>query len=395
MMPFHSLFMSGLYVHIPFCSSRCIYCGFYSTLLPQDEEDRTIVDEYVETVCREMEMRKKYLTDPLTTIYFGGGTPSQLSAHHLEQVFAAIRRTLPMPRNGFTEMEITLECNPDDITEPFTRQLKSLPINRVSMGIQTFSDHRLRFLRRRHTAAEARLAVARLRKNGIRNISIDLMFGFPGETLAEWQQDIDSVLQLGVEHISAYSLMYEEGTPLWRLLQKGEVQETGDELYRQMYDLLTDRLDAAGFEQYEISNFARRTQSGESSAFRSRHNGSYWHDIPYMGIGVSAHSYDLRSRQWNVSDLQKYLSAIAIGKLLYEREDISPDTRYNDRIMTALRTCEGIDLGLLSADQQIYLLNAARTYLSRGLLVREGNYVRLTREGIPISNMIMSDMMKV
>ncbi len=256
-----------------------------------------MVDDYVEALCQEMELRKDYLKEPLTTIYLGGGTPSQLSVRHLEQLFSAVRSTLPMPENGFGEMEITLECNPDDVTEEYARQLGHLPVNRVSMGAQTFSDERLRFLHRRHTAGEVALAVERLRKNGIRNISVDLMFGFPNETIAEWQTDIDYILQLGIEHISAYSLMYEEGTPLYRLLEKGEVKETDEELYRQMYDLLIDRLAVAGFEQYEISNFARLTQQGKPSAFRSRHNSSYWHNVPYMGVGASAHSYNIHSRQ--------------------------------------------------------------------------------------------------
>ncbi|GAB6982238.1 radical SAM family heme chaperone HemW [Prevotella dentasini JCM 15908] len=354
-----------------------------------------MVDDYVEALCQEMELRKDYLKEPLTTIYLGGGTPSQLSVRHLEQLFSAVRSTLPMPENGFGEMEITLECNPDDVTEEYARQLGHLPVNRVSMGAQTFSDERLRFLHRRHTAGEVALAVERLRKNGIRNISVDLMFGFPNETIAEWQTDIDYILQLGIEHISAYSLMYEEGTPLYRLLEKGEVKETDEELYRQMYDLLIDRLAVAGFEQYEISNFARLTQQGKPSAFRSRHNSSYWHNVPYMGVGASAHSYNIHSRQWNIASLQAYVSAINSGELPCETEEISADTHYNDMVTTALRTREGISLESLTAGQRDHLLHAAQLYISRSLLVREGDYVRLTRNGIYISDSIMSDLMKV
>ena len=228
--------MTGLYIHIPFCASRCVYCGFYSTTLP------ALRDAYVDALCQELTLRAEELLadEAITTIYLGGGTPSQLTTDQLDRLFSYIYKVYrPQP------VEVTMECNPDDITPAFADWIAQSPIDRISMGAQTFSDDRLRLLRRRHTAAEVRRATTLLRQAGIRNISIDLMFGFPGETLADWEQDIDEALRLGVEHISAYSLMYEEGTTLHRWLSEGRIQEIDDDLSLRMYDCLVDRLTAA------------------------------------------------------------------------------------------------------------------------------------------------------
>ena len=266
--------MLGLYIHIPFCANRCIYCGFYSTVPAKKKDERLSIEErYVNTICHEMELRAEKNSDRsgekiggLSTIYLGGGTPSQLSFESLQKIFQTIDKVYHIGLKWDTEsntctvatpIEVTMECNPDDITEEFAQNLCSLPFNRISMGAQTFSDERLRFLHRRHTADEVETAVKRLRSVNIKNISVDLMFGFPNETLEEWKEDIERLLALDIEHISAYSLMYEEGTPLYRLLQAGKVKDMDDELYRQMYDTLIDRLAEAGYEQYEISNFAK------------------------------------------------------------------------------------------------------------------------------------------
>ena len=244
--------MAGLYIHIPFCKSRCIYCGFYSTTLSSTWQDR-----YVDALCQEMEMR----SGEVSTIYLGGGTPSLLSAENLRRLFAAIHQHYDCSQLR----ELTIECNPDDVTLPFVAVLPQLGINRVSLGAQTFSDDRLRFLHRRHTAHQVDEAIALLRQAGIRNISLDLMFGFPNQTHDEWEEDIAHALALQPEHISAYSLMYEEGTPLFEHLQKGHLSELSDELSRQMYELLINRLDAAGYEHYEISNWARKAPLKEET----------------------------------------------------------------------------------------------------------------------------------
>jgi hypothetical protein len=287
-------------------------------------------------------------------------------------------------------MEITMECNPDDITIEFANSIKALPVNRISMGAQTFSDQRLQFLRRRHTSADVRRAINLLRTvAGIDNISLDLMFGFPSETLEEWRDDVDTALSLEVEHISAYSLMFEEDTPLYRMLERGETSEIDDELYRRMYNLLIDNLTAAGYEHYEISNFAQPHR-------RSRHNSSYWSGVPYIGIGTAAHSFDTNSRQWNVADINQYISALENNRLPIEgREELDARLQYNDLITTALRTSEGIDLTKLSPANRDYLLTCAEPHIHSRRLALGNNSLTLTREGIYISDSIMADLMAV
>ena len=426
--------MAGLYIHIPFCESRCIYCGFYSTT------SLKLRDDYVDALCKEMELRPipsaLGARESIETIYLGGGTPSQLTGSQLIRLFEAIRKNyLPDGfqdglSNGFQDelpneqkvlcpkMEITMECNPDDVTEEFCETLQQLPVNRVSIGAQTFSDHRLRFLHRRHNAAEVRTAIERLRRIGIRNISIDLMFGFPNETLTDWQSDIDAAIQLGVEHISAYSLMYEEGTALYRMLEQGKIEEIDEETSLQMYELLISRLTEAGYEHYEISNFARPGK-------RSRHNSSYWHEIPYIGIGAAAHSYKRSDkngesvkngendetgslsacspleaiRSWNVDDIREYISRINQGELPSESETLDLNTRYNDLITTALRTSDGINIKKMEQEFGTELakkmMQEAEKHMARGLMKITNGKLLLTHQGLYISDDVMSDFMIV
>lgn len=383
--------MAGLYIHIPFCKSRCIYCGFYSTTLLDLRE------EYVDAVCRELEMRCHKDTE-IHTIYFGGGTPSQLTSLQLKKLLDASY----IYNKVSEDAEITIEVNPDDVSITFAEQLPQLGVNRVSMGIQTFNDERLHFLKRRHTATQAVEAVRRLRQAGIQNISIDLMYGFPGETLEEWQQDIDAALALDVEHISAYCLMMEEGTPLFELMHKGDgsrcaqdsaqenrphnaLDSLDEETERQMYEVLIDKLTAAGYEHYEISNFAR-------PGYRSRHNSSYWQDLPYIGLGAAAHSYDGRCRSWNVADIRQYIASIGRGELPAEQELINEVTHYNDLVTTALRTSDGLDLTVLPEKYRRYCLKEARRFLDDGLLRMDRNRLTLTRKGIFVSDYIMASL---
>ena len=423
--------MAGIYIHIPFCRSRCIYCGFYST---------TALDlrqRYVDALCREMEIRGtrneeggKRNDEEIETIYLGGGTPSQLSAAQLHQIFEAIYiynnvygqiispSCVPMVASDqrssasfllppSSTKEITIEVNPDDVTVEFAAVLQQLPVNRVSMGIQTFDDQRLRFLHRRHTSRQAIETIDILRSAGINNLSIDLMYGFPGETLSDWQSDIDSALSLNVEHISAYCLMIEEGTPLHQLYNLAPPYPRTpapptEETERQMYYTLIDRLTAAGYKHYEISNFAR-------PGFRSRHNSNYWNGTPYIGLGAAAHSYDIRSRSWNIADINAYIEGIERGERLFEEEFLDDDTRYNDAVTVGLRTCEGIDLNTLPKKYKDYCMKNARRYLDDGLLelVTTTNsnhtphlspltsHLKLSRRGLFVSDMVMSDLMMV
>lgn len=374
--------MAGIYIHIPFCKSRCIYCGFYSTTLLD------LRKKYINAVCREMELRKNYIREPFSTIYLGGGTPSLLDEAELTKLFLYINNVYDVDRNA----EITMECNPDDITPEFTNMLSRLPINRISMGAQTFADSRLRLLHRRHSSEEVKHAVKLLREAGIKNISIDLMFGFPDESLSQWKEDISAALALNVEHISAYSLMYEEDTPLWKMLDTGKVKEIDEELSLTMFKELVRQLTDAGYEHYEISNFAR-------PGYRSRHNSSYWHQVPYIGLGAAAHSFDLKSRQWNVADLKRYIEEINNGIIPMDREELDNDTTFNDIITTALRTSDGIDLNALETRlgkrYRNTLISASGKHIEQGLLEIRHNRLRLTAEGIFISDMVMSDLMIV
>jgi oxygen-independent coproporphyrinogen-3 oxidase len=372
--------MAGLYIHIPFCASRCIYCGFYSTtLLP-------LRDKYIEAVCREMQLRRGYLSSVndkvIHTVYIGGGTPSLLSEKNLARLFKGIHETY-----GNESQETTIECNPDDVSVDYAGTLSQFA-NRVSMGAQTFSDDRLSFLHRRHKAADIASAVENLRNAGIKNISIDLMFGFPGETLSDWTDDIRKALSLGVEHISAYSLMYEEKTPLYNLLKSGKVKAVSDDLSLEMYSRLIDMLTAAGYEHYEISNFARH-------GFHAKHNTSYWQNVPYIGLGAAAHSYNLTSRQWNACDIKKYIDDTLDGKTCFKQETIDDDTHYNDIVTTELRTPKGICLNELKPEYRDYILSNARQFIASGKMKVEQDRLSITRNGIYISDDIMSELMWV
>lgn len=371
--------MTGLYIHIPFCASRCVYCGFYSTTR------HALIGDYLGAIAKEMQLRKREAEGAIRTVYIGGGTPSQLTVEQVEHLLCSIEKTWELT----PDVEITMECNPEDITEAYAAGLARLPVNRVSLGVQTFSDKQLRFLRRRHDSRQAQRAIERLRKAGFGNISIDLMFGFPTGTITDWEDDLRHALQLEVEHISAYSLMYEADTPLHNMLQQGKIRALDDDACRQMFELLINRLEDAGYEHYEISNFAKPKR-------RSRHNSSYWQGLPYIGIGAAAHSYDKVSRQWNVANLREYMQGIETNNRLFERETLDRRTRYNDLITTALRTREGIFIRQtrdeFGENYARYLLECAERSLSRHLLAIEGDRLHLTREGIFVSNDVMSDL---
>lgn len=374
----------GIYIHIPFCKSRCIYCGFYSTT------NKELKERYVDALIREIRMRKDNFArlgtslspSSTSTVYFGGGTPSSLSVCDIERIVGALESTF----NG-TPSEVTLEMNPDDVTRDYIKAVRQVGINRISMGIQTFDDSRLQFIRRRHNASQAEKAVMTIREEGIHNVSIDLMFGFPNQTMDEWVTDIDKAIALHPMHISAYSLMYEEGTPLFRMLQKGEISQIDDETSLAMYTELINRLTANGYEHYEISNFAM-------PGYRSVHNSSYWHDTSYLGFGAAAHSYNKDTRSWNIPDLKKYIESIESGVLPSESEVIDADTHYNDLITTALRTREGLNLDDLPQKYREYALVNARKSISEHLLEATDSHIRLTREGLFVSDMVMSELIK-
>lgn len=373
--------MSGLYIHIPFCASRCIYCAFYSTVKHGQRS------AYIDSLIHEMQLRTDFLPQgndaTINTIYIGGGTPSQISRTDIDRLFNNIYKVY-----GCKSSETTVEVNPDDVDANLVRCLVNNGVNRVSMGAQTFDDERLSWLHRRHSSKQVYEAVDCLRQRGIARISVDLMYGFPNQTAEQWQYDIDEVIKLGVEHVSAYSLMYEEGTPLYRLLEKHEIKENDEELSLLMYNTLVEQLRSAGYEHYEVSNFAL-------PGCRAQHNSSYWNDTPYIGLGAAAHSYNRSVRQWNVSDIDAYMEAINEGRVPFEQERIDADTHYDDLVTTALRTSDGLDLTMLSAQHQDYLLKMAQPHLLAKRMERKGNRIRICENSFMISDMIMSDLMMV
>lgn len=375
--------MAGIYIHVPFCKTRCAYCDFYSTTLEE------LKPRYIDAVCQELLMRATYLLgEPILTVYLGGGTPSQLSAEELKKLFYCIDKVY-----GLRDcQEITLEANPDDLTEEYVEMLASMPFNRISMGIQTFHDPTLQLMGRRHTATQAIEAVHRCQDYGFDNISIDLIYGLPGETPERWRQDLQTAFSLGVQHISAYHLTYEQGTRLWEMLQQGKVSEVDEDTSVELFRMLCDEMQQAGYEHYEISNFAL-------PGYRSRHNSAYWREVPYLGCGPSAHSFDGSSREWNVASLSDYIMAIEQGHRDFEREELDTNTRYNEFVMTRLRTCEGIPLSALQQrfgkTYHDYCLHLAAPFIRQGLLEQQGDTLRLTREGIFVSDDIISDLMKI
>lgn len=375
--------MAGLYIHIPFCKRRCIYCDFFSTTCNEKKAD------YVHALCQELELRKDYLEGKeVETIYLGGGTPSQLSFEELESIFSAIYHIYKVKEDA----EITLEANPDDLTPEYICQLRQLPVNRLSMGIQTFHEDTLKLLNRRHTAQQAIEAYHRCREAGFQNISIDLMYGLPGETPEQWEEDLQQAIDLHPEHISAYHLIYEEGTALWKLREQHQVEEADENLSLHFFSTLIDALTEAGYEHYEISNFCL-------PGFHSRHNSSYWTGKKYLGCGPSAHSYNGTSRQWNIASLDQYMENIRNGKPCFEVEELDTYTRYNDFIITRIRTHWGLPLSQLQAEFSEtlyrYCLRMARPHIEQGTMEIQDNTLRLTRQGIFISDGIMSDLLWV
>lgn len=375
--------MAGIYLHIPFCKKRCIYCDFFSTTC---KEQKTA---YIRALCHELTNRKDYLKgEPIETIYLGGGTPSQLAKEDFEAIFSHIYKVYKVTPNA----EITLEANPDDLTSEYISMLRTFPFNRISMGIQTFQETTLKQLQRRHTADQAIRAFQGCRTAGFQNISIDLMYGLPGETLTSWKKDLKQALSLHPEHISAYHLIYEEGTPLWKLREQHKVEEADEDLSVSLFGTLIDELTTAGYEHYEISNFCRPDKY-------SRHNTSYWRGIPYLGCGPSAHSFNGTTREWNVSSIDLYIKGIEGNQRDFETENLDQTTRYNEFIITTIRTVWGTPIEKLKQEfgNELweYCRKMSAPYLENGKLEIHEGALRLTREGIFISDSIMSDLLWV
>lgn len=367
--------MAGIYIHIPFCKTRCKYCDFFSTT---HLEKRS---QYVEALLAEMKERGYEAIrqlgekqEGISTIYIGGGTPSTLEVAQLRRLGEEAIRLAGDEAKG-ERREITLEANPGDITLEKATAWRAIGINRLSMGIQSFDDDLLRLIGRRHTAEQARKAVAIAQAAGFDNISIDLMYALPSQTMEQWQRDVQMALQLNVQHISTYGLIYEEGTVLTALLERGHILPIDEDTEMLMYDYLVEQLTANGFEHYEVSNFARK-------GCRSKHNSNYWNDTPYIGLGAGAHSYDGKVRQWNVSDIDAYIEQAMAHNLQPEREVLTDEQRHTERLMLGLRTSQGIAINEID-------ISKVHPYIKQGLLVQRGNHIAATTQGFHILNRII------
>lgn len=374
--------MSGLYIHIPFCASRCIYCDFYSTTQPEKSHG------YVDALLKEFEQRINFIpnTEPLSTIYIGGGTPSQLPVTELKRLINSILAIARDKGLRLDLQEITIEVNPEDVSTSWAKELGCLNTNlisqlnknvlRVSMGVQSMIDSELQILKRRHSRHGVELAVRRLRTQGqISNMSVDLIYGLPEQTIITWKLSIKRLLHLNPEHISAYCLSVENGTFLQKMVKAGNLSPADDELCIEMADVLREKLREAGYEQYEISNYSK-------PGYQSKHNSSYWDGTAYLGLGPGAHSYDgKRHRVWNEPNLEDYLKGIRKE----DGETLTDKDLYNEKVMLGLRTSKGIDAELISNRQlPIHL---------RHYIEKKGNNVKLTEAGLALADEVIRELM--
>lgn len=373
--------MSGIYIHIPFCRQACNYCDFhFSTSLKNKEA-------IVNAILQEMDSRKNYLTDKhLKTIYFGGGTPSLLSERELFLIFEKIYKLYDVSRDA----EITVECNPDDLSDEKLKELKRAEVNRLSIGLQSFNDDELKWMNRAHNAAQSEASVKRAQDKGFENITIDLIYGSKFGTLSNWKQTLEKAISLGVPHISSYNLTIEPKTKLGHDFQHQKEKAIDDEQSSEMFLEMIDRLERNGFVHYEISNFGKE-------GFFSLHNSNYWRGEHYIGVGPSAHSFDGTSRQWNVANNNLYVKYISEKSDKYfEKEVLSETERFNEYILTSLRTIWGVDKNYLQQQFSADVLNAfdeaIRKHIATGNVMLKDNYYTLSNKGKLMADGIASNL---
>jgi putative oxygen-independent coproporphyrinogen III oxidase len=373
--------MAGIYIHIPFCRQKCYYCDFYKTV------NTSLKQKFLTLLNEEAKVRKNYLeNETVETIYFGGGTPSVLVAAELENILRNISGNYRVDPNA----EITFEANPDDLSPEYLQAIMAAGINRLSIGIQAFQNEHLQKMNRRHDAVQAEEAVRNAVNTGFNNISVDLIYGLPGLSDQQWTESLERVFQLPVQHLSAYHLTYHEGTAFYTWLKKGTLKELSENESVNQFNILVALAEKAGFEQYEISNFAR-------DKMYSRHNSSYWLGTKYLGLGPSAHSYNQQSRRWNVSHVESYVRGLEAGSEYFEEEKLSNKDHYNEYILTRIRTKWGVSLSDVSKNfgsaMYDYLLQQVEKYKNSGLVLEADGKLLLSKEGLFVSDEIMGDLM--
>ncbi len=371
--------MSGIYIHIPFCKQACHYCDFhFSTSVKKKSQ-------LVEMLCRELVLRKDEMDSAeIETIYFGGGTPSLLNQEELDHIFQTIFENFEVAKKP----EITLEANPDDLSEEKIKMLDTSPVNRLSIGVQSFFEQDLKFMNRAHNSEEA-LDSLKLAEKYFNNISIDLIYGIPGQSNDQWKENLSIALDLNIPHISSYALTVEPKTALEKFIEKGKVKPVEDEQYREQFDILVNTLTSHGFEHYEFSNYGK-------PGYHSQNNMAYWLGKPYLGIGPSAHSYDGTFRKWNISNNSLYIKAIQEGNLPQQTEKLSTTDSYNEYIMTRLRTKFGVsaeDIQKKFGEKySLHFLKEIEKFLKDGLMERSEKTFHITSKGKFLSDGIAAEM---
>lgn len=373
--------MAGIYIHIPFCKKLCFYCDFYHVITSENNTP------FIDSLIKEMDIRKDYLgIEPLTTIYLGGGTPSVFSVADLDTILDKIHSLF----NVESGCETTIELNPDDVNPDYLAGLRSLGINRISLGVQSWRDADLKMLNRRHNSAQAARALRDVFNAGFDNVTIDLIYGIPGMGVSEWEAGLDYTFSFDVKHLSAYHLTIEKGTVFGKMKEKGLLVEVDEEESAALFNILIEKAESAGFIHYEISNFSK-------PGFLSVHNSNYWKQVQYLGLGPSAHSFNGYSRQWNMSDLKGYIKAVNSGKPFFESEELDKNARFNEYIMTSLRTMWGIDLDFIENNFEKegydYVVNLSGKFKAYGLMKQDKKSLVLTNQGKMISDNVISEFM--
>lgn len=372
--------MAGIYIHVPFCKQKCNYCNFHFST-KQDN-----VEELVSGMIIELDQRKSYLkTKKIDSIYFGGGTPSIIDVKHIINIIEKIYSLFDVKKTA----EITMEFNPDDIKKEKLNKLRQAGINRLSIGIQSFNNEDLIFMNRSHNAKEAISSIKLAKECGFNNMSIDLIYGVQNQTDKTWKKNLNQMFELEIDHFSAYALTVEPDTKLNYLIKKKRVQPTSELKAENHFKILQEESLKMGYEQYEISNFCRKNKFAQ-------HNTSYWKDKAYLGIGPSAHSYNGKSRRWNISNNLKYITLINNSEKYFDEEKLSPTQKYNEYTLTSLRTIWGVSLDYLenNFDQQIvsHFKKNARKWIDNKNIILEKNNLRLTNKGMLFADTISSDL---
>ncbi len=374
--------MAGIYIHIPFCRKKCTYCDFHFSTTFENYRERM-----VDAIVQEAYSRASELSgETVKTVYFGGGTPSVLNADELHQILKTVRENYVVDEN----VEITLEANPDDINKELLKIWRREGVNRLSIGVQSFRPEDLEWMNRSHTAEQAVNTVKLAQREGFDNITIDLIYGLPNMSIKEWEAQLDQAIALNVPHISAYCLTVEPNTALAHLTKTGKIVTPGDQVQSEEFLLLRRKLLEAGFVQYEVSNFGKE-------GFESRHNSAYWKNEKYLGIGPSAHSFDGPTRRWNVSNNQRYMSALETEDSYFEMETLSPIDKFNELLLTGLRTVYGVDKKMLLKEVSPPESFAAQIneYKAKRWLIEEQDKYLLTPEGLLFADEIASELFLV